>query len=52
MAFSERFAEEQQNVQTMPYTLPAGFTQFKDNKAVDQKLVDKALYRREGIRFR
>ena len=25
-------AEEQQNVQTMPYTLPAGFTQFKDNK--------------------
>ncbi|HCR7262407.1 TPA: LysM peptidoglycan-binding domain-containing protein [Shigella flexneri] len=41
-------AEEQQNVQTMPYTLPAGFTQFKDNKAVDQKLVDKALYRRAG----
>ena len=39
---------EQQNVQTMPYTLPAGFTQFKDNKAVDQKLVDKALYRRAG----
>ena len=41
-------AEEQQNVQTMPYTLPAGFTQFKDNKGVDQKLVDKALYRRAG----
>ncbi|STI46770.1 putative peptidoglycan-binding protein [Escherichia coli] len=28
--------------------LPAGFTQFKDNKGVDQKLVDKALYRRAG----
>lgn len=41
-------AEEQQNVQTMPYTLPVGFTQFKDNKVVDQKLVDKALYRRAG----
>ncbi len=43
-------AEEQQNVQTMPYTLPAGFTQFKDNKAVNQKLVDKVV--RQGIRLR
>lgn len=41
-------AEEQQNVQTMPYKLPVGFTQFKDNQAVDKKLVDKALYRRAG----
>ena len=30
--------EEQQNVQTMPYTLPAGFTQFKDNKAVESEV--------------
>ncbi len=43
-------AEEQQNVQTMPYTLPAGFTQFKDvyRRGKICKLVDKALYRRAG----
>ena len=40
--------EEEQNVQTMPYVLPAGFTQFKDNKAVDNSLVERALYRRAG----
>lgn len=40
--------EEEQNVQTMPYVLPAGFTQFKDNKAVDNNLVERALYRRAG----
>lgn len=40
--------EEEQNVQTMPYVLPAGFTQFKDSKAVDTGLVDRALYRRAG----
>ncbi|GAB7464223.1 hypothetical protein OUHCRE15_45580 [Enterobacter hormaechei subsp. xiangfangensis] len=32
----------------MPYVLPAGFTQFKDNKAVDNKLEKRALYRRAG----
>lgn len=40
--------EEEQNVQTMPYILPAGFTQFKAMKEVDNTLVDKALYRRAG----
>lgn len=40
--------EEEQNVQTMPYVLPAGFTQFKVAKGVDSMLVDKALYRRAG----
>lgn len=41
-------AEEQQNVQTMPYTLPAGFTRFKDDSNVDKSKVDYALYRRAG----
>ena len=40
--------EEEQNVQTMPYVLPAGFSQFKATKEVDDALVDKALYRRAG----
>ncbi|EHM45667.1 MAG: L,D-transpeptidase family protein [Yokenella regensburgei] len=40
--------EEEQNVQTMPYVLPAGFTAFKESKAVDHALVEKALYRRAG----
>ncbi len=30
----------------------AGFTQFKDNKGVDQKLVDKGCIVGQGIRFR
>ncbi|MDN8600081.1 L,D-transpeptidase LdtE [Citrobacter enshiensis] len=40
--------EEEQNVQTMPYVLPAGFSQFKGDKNVDHGLVEKALYRRAG----
>ncbi|NDO80887.1 murein L,D-transpeptidase [Citrobacter sp. NCU1] len=40
--------EEEQNVQTMPYVLPAGFSQFKADKNVDHGLVEKALYRRAG----
>ncbi|CAI9390829.1 MULTISPECIES: L,D-transpeptidase LdtE [Citrobacter] len=40
--------EEEQNVQTMPYVLPAGFSQFKATKEVDDGLVEKALYRRAG----
>lgn len=40
--------EEEQNVQTMPYVLPAGFTQFKDSNAVDNSTVERALYRRAG----
>ncbi|MBN6043329.1 L,D-transpeptidase family protein [Citrobacter sp. ku-bf4] len=40
--------QEEQNVQTMPYVLPAGFSQFKATKEVDDGLVDKALYRRAG----
>jgi L,D-transpeptidase YnhG len=41
-------AEETQNVQTMPYTLPAGFTQFKESQGVDRARVEQALYRRAG----
>ncbi|EOT5497630.1 L,D-transpeptidase LdtE [Citrobacter koseri] len=40
--------EEEQNVQTMPYVLPAGFTQFKATQEVDERLVENALYRRAG----
>lgn len=39
---------EEQNTQTMPYTLPAGFTQFRNDKDVEKSLLDKALYRRAG----
>ena len=40
--------EEEQNVQTMPYVMPAGFTQFKATQEVDERLVENALYRRAG----
>lgn len=40
--------EEEQNVQTMPYVLPAEFTAFRNAQGVDSRLVDKALYRRAG----
>ncbi|WP_054180798.1 L,D-transpeptidase LdtE [Trabulsiella odontotermitis] len=40
--------EEEQNVQTMPYVLPAGFTSFRENKAVNSNTVQQALYRRAG----
>ncbi len=40
--------EEEQNVQTMPYVLPAEFTAFRNAQGVDSRWVDKALYRRAG----
>ncbi|KFC11278.1 L,D-transpeptidase [Trabulsiella guamensis ATCC 49490] len=40
--------EEEQNVQTMPYVLPAGFTSFREDKAVNNDTVQQALYRRAG----
>ncbi len=40
--------EEEQNVQTMPYVLPAEFTAFRNAQGVDSRPVDKALYRRAG----
>lgn len=40
--------DEQQNTQTMPYVLPAGFSEFRGGDGVDKPLVEKALYRRAG----
>lgn len=39
---------EQQNTQTMPYVLPAGFSEFRAAKDVGKGEVEKALYRRAG----
>lgn len=35
--------EEEQNVQTMPYVLPAEFTAFRNAQGVDSRLVDGAI---------
>ncbi|EJF31545.1 MULTISPECIES: L,D-transpeptidase family protein [Enterobacteriaceae] len=40
--------DEQQNTQTMPYVLPAGFSEFRAGSGVEKALVEKALYRRAG----
>ncbi|WP_279045617.1 L,D-transpeptidase LdtE [Cedecea davisae] len=40
--------DEQQNTQTMPYVLPAGFSQFREGSEVDKAVIEKALYRRAG----
>lgn len=40
--------DEQQNTQTMPYVLPAGFSEFRTANGVEKGLVEKALYRRAG----
>lgn len=39
---------EEQNTQTMPYVLPAGFSEFRNGQDVEKAVLDKALYRRAG----